>query len=151
MTSTSARTSRWPIIARRTFTATNMVAALESVIAKTGVEPTYVRATTAPNFPKAGLIDLRAAAEVKTAYIGPECRWPSFQSGLTQGRWQLTSPTVFIHGLLAIPTYALDEGSLTESRRYPREMAVAAFPSTRKVSFLPIRRTRTTATTDTRG
>ena len=45
------------IIARRSFTASDVVAALENIIAETGTAPTYVRCDNGPEFTAAALIN----------------------------------------------------------------------------------------------
>ncbi len=52
-----------------------MVAALENIIAETGVVPTYVRSDNGPEFTAGALIDLCATAEVDTAFIDPGSPW----------------------------------------------------------------------------
>ncbi|MGP5195542.1 IS3 family transposase [Arthrobacter rhombi] len=63
------------IIPRRSFTATDVVAALEDIIAETGITPAYVRSDNGPEFTAAALINWCATAGVNTAFIDPGSPW----------------------------------------------------------------------------
>jgi putative transposase len=63
------------IVARRSFTAADVVAVLEDVIAATGMVPEYVRSDNGPEFTARTLIDWCAEAGVKTAFIDPGSPW----------------------------------------------------------------------------
>ncbi len=63
------------VIARRSFTAVDVVAVLEDIIAETGMVPTYVRSDNGPEFTAAALIDWCATAGVDTAFIDPGSPW----------------------------------------------------------------------------
>lgn len=63
------------IIPRRSFTAVDVVAVLENIIAETGVLPTYVRSDNGPEFTAAALINWCATAGVDTAFIDPGSPW----------------------------------------------------------------------------
>ncbi|MBG6226803.1 transposase InsO family protein [Arthrobacter sp. CAN_A2] len=63
------------VIPRRSFTATDVVAVLENIIAETGVVPTYVRSDNGPEFTAAALIDWCSTAGVETAFIDPGSPW----------------------------------------------------------------------------
>lgn len=63
------------IVPRRSFTATDVVAVLEDIIAETGVTPTYVRSDNGPEFTAAALVNWCATAGVDTAFIDPGSPW----------------------------------------------------------------------------
>lgn len=63
------------IIARRSFTASDVVAALENIIAETGTAPTYVRCDNGPEFTAAALINWCNTVGVGTAFIDPGSPW----------------------------------------------------------------------------
>ena len=83
------------IIARRSFTASDVVAALENIIAETGTAPTYVRCDNGPEFTAAALINWCNTVGVGTAFIDPGSPWQNgfrrivqrpVQKGTTLGR-----------------------------------------------------------------
>ncbi len=59
------------IIPRRSFTAPDVVAALEDIIVETCITPTYGRSDNGPAFTAAALIDWCATTGVDTAFIDP--------------------------------------------------------------------------------
>jgi transposase InsO family protein len=63
------------ITPRRSFTATDVIAVLEGIIAETGIEPAYVRCDNGPEFTAGALIDWCATAGVKIAFIDPGSPW----------------------------------------------------------------------------
>lgn len=63
------------IIPRQSFTATDVVAVLENIIAETGAAPTYVRCDNGPEFTAAALITWCTTAGVGTAFIDPGSPW----------------------------------------------------------------------------
>ncbi|MBT9298988.1 IS3 family transposase [Rhodococcus sp. GOMB7] len=63
------------IIARRSFTASDVVAALENIIAETGTAPTYVRCDNGPEFTAAALINWCNTVGVGTAFIDLGSPW----------------------------------------------------------------------------
>lgn len=63
------------IIARRPFTANDVVAALENIIAETATTPTYLRCGNGPEFTAAALSKWCNTAGVDTAFIDPGSPW----------------------------------------------------------------------------
>lgn len=64
------------IIARRSFTASDVIAALENISSpKTGTAPTYVRCDNGPEFTAAALINWCNTVGVGTAFIDPGSPW----------------------------------------------------------------------------
>lgn len=83
------------IIGRRSFTAADVVAVLEDIIADTGTMPTYVRSENGPEFTAVALIDWCATAGVATVFIDSGSPWqngfaesfnPPIQQGTTDWR-----------------------------------------------------------------
>ncbi|TDS85873.1 transposase InsO family protein [Nesterenkonia aurantiaca] len=63
------------IIPRRSFTAADVIAVLEDIIAETGSTPTYVRSDNGPEFTAAALTAWCNMAGVETAFIDPGSPW----------------------------------------------------------------------------
>lgn len=63
------------IIPRRSFTAPDVVAVLEDIIAQTGLQPTFIRCDNGPEFTAEALINWCGKAGVKTAFIEPGSPW----------------------------------------------------------------------------
>lgn len=63
------------VIPRRSFTASDVVAVLENIIAETGTAPAYVWCDNGPEFTAAALIDRCNTGGVDTAFIDPGSPW----------------------------------------------------------------------------
>ncbi len=63
------------IIPRRSFTATDVIAVLEDIIAQTGITPGFVRCDDGPEFTAKALVDWCNTAGVDTAVIDPGSPW----------------------------------------------------------------------------
>lgn len=97
------------IIPRRSFTAPDVVAVLENIIAQTGIQPTYVRCDNGPEFTAAALVNWCNTAEINTAFITPGSPW---QNGFIESfnaqfrREQLNQELIFS---MAEAKYLADE------------------------------------------
>ena len=63
------------IIPRRSFTAPDVVAVLEDIIAETRIQPTFIRCDNGPEFTAQAPIDWCGRTGVKTAFIEPGSPW----------------------------------------------------------------------------
>ncbi|MGO2647264.1 MAG: IS3 family transposase [Brevibacterium aurantiacum] len=97
------------IIPRRSFTATDVVAALENIIAETGVVPTYVRSDNGPEFTAAALIDWCATAGVETAFIDPGSPWQNGFAESFNAQFRREQLTGEIMDTMAEAKYLADE------------------------------------------
>ncbi|MGP5073886.1 integrase core domain-containing protein, partial [Arthrobacter rhombi] len=97
------------IIPRRSFTATDVVAALEDIIAETGVTPAYVRSDNGPEFTAAALINWCATAGVNTAFIDPGSPWQNGFAESFNAQFRREQLTGEIMDTMAEAKYLADE------------------------------------------
>ena len=63
------------IIPRRSFKAADVVAVLEDIIAETGIQPTFVRCDSGPEFTAGALVNCCNTVGVSAAVIDPGSPW----------------------------------------------------------------------------
>ncbi|MGP5227057.1 IS3 family transposase [Arthrobacter rhombi] len=97
------------IIPRRSFTATDVVAALEDIIAETGITPAYVRSDNGPEFTAAALINWCATAGVNTAFIDPGSPWQNGFAESFNAQFRREQLTGEIMDTMAEAKYLADE------------------------------------------
>ncbi|WP_156808958.1 IS3 family transposase [Arthrobacter sp. TB 23] len=97
------------IIPRRSFTATDVVAVLEDIIAETGVVPTHVRSDNGPEFTAAALISWCQTAGVETAFIDPGSPWQNGYAESFNAQFRREQLTGEIIDTLAEAKYLADE------------------------------------------
>ncbi|GAA1133516.1 hypothetical protein GCM10009582_33870 [Arthrobacter flavus] len=97
------------IIPRRSFTATDVVAVLEDIIAETGVVPTHVRSDNGPEFIATALISWCQTAGVRTAFIDPGSPWQNGYAESFNAQFRREQLTGEIIDTMAEAKYLADE------------------------------------------
>lgn len=109
------------IVARRSFTAADVIAVLEDIIAETGLAPAYVRSDNGPEFTATALINWCSTAGVHTAFIDPGSPWQNGFAASFNAQFRREQLTREIIDTMAEAKYLAQEWKNIYNQERPHE------------------------------